>query len=103
MRVAGNYRRYISHEKRRFFPKLPALHGICICSKNRRKYRIDEHQGANILLLHLFVATLSVGLIVIGTSTVSGQAYPSKVIRIITAQPGGASDMAARLIAQGLA
>ncbi len=35
-------------------------------------------------------------------STSSGQAFPSKPIRIVTAEAGGGNDFAARLIAQGL-
>ncbi len=36
-------------------------------------------------------------------STSSGQAFPNKPIRIITGEPGGGLDFAARLIAQGIA
>jgi len=36
------------------------------------------------------------------TSTGSGQAYPSKPIRIVTSAPGGGNDLAGRIIAQGL-
>jgi len=35
-------------------------------------------------------------------STGSGQAYPAKPLRMLTAEPGGGSDLAARLIAHGL-
>jgi hypothetical protein len=35
--------------------------------------------------------------------TVHGQPYPTKVIRIVTSEPGGATDLTARLIAQGVA
>lgn len=38
----------------------------------------------------------------VGMSTVSGQDFPRKPIRIVTAEPGGSSDFAARVIAQGL-
>ncbi len=44
----------------------------------------------------------SVGVIVFGGGVASGQDYPSKPVRIITTQPGGGLDLAARLIAQGL-
>jgi tripartite-type tricarboxylate transporter receptor subunit TctC len=37
------------------------------------------------------------------TSTRSGHDYPNKPVRIVTADVGGATDVAARLIAQGLA
>ena len=36
-------------------------------------------------------------------STGSGQAYPSKPIRLVTAEAGGGNDLSARLIVQGLA
>src|SRR4051812_38765378 len=35
-------------------------------------------------------------------STASGQAYPQKPIRLITAAPGGTSDFTSRLIGRGL-
>src|SRR5688572_8732665 len=46
---------------------------------------------------------LLVGLMVLGASGVSGQAYPNKPIRIVTGAAGGGSDFVARLIAQGTA
>ncbi len=44
----------------------------------------------------------SVGLMVLGGGLASGQTYPNKPIRIVTIEPGGGGDLAARLIAQGL-
>ncbi len=38
----------------------------------------------------------------LGAGAVSAQTYPSKPIRIVTAQAGGGTDFVARLIAQGL-
>ncbi len=60
-------------------------------------------------LLRLISCMLS-GIMVLGagvvsgqtTSTGSGQAYPTKVIRIVTSAPGGGSDVLSRLIAPGL-
>ena len=43
-----------------------------------------------------------IAIISFGAGLVSGQDYPSKPIRIVTAEPGGSSDFAARVIAQGL-
>ena len=43
-----------------------------------------------------------VGMMVLGAGAVSGQDYPSKLVRIITAAGGGTTDVGARLIAQGL-
>jgi tripartite-type tricarboxylate transporter receptor subunit TctC len=37
-----------------------------------------------------------------GAGTVCGQNYPVKPVRIITAEPGGGNDFAARVLAQGL-
>ena len=41
-------------------------------------------------------------LIALGAGAASGQIFPNKTIRIVTTQPGGPNDFAARLIAQGL-
>jgi tripartite-type tricarboxylate transporter receptor subunit TctC len=37
-----------------------------------------------------------------GVSGASGQAFPTKALRILTSQPGGGTDLVTRLIAQGL-
>src|SRR5262245_20168942 len=39
---------------------------------------------------------------IFGAMNASGQAYPTKVVRIVTSEPGAGADFAARLIAQGL-
>ena len=44
-----------------------------------------------------------ISLIICNTGVVSGQAYPNKPVRIVTAGVGSAGDIAARLVAQGLA
>ena len=50
-----------------------------------------------------FVAGIfAASLIVLGAEVASGQTYPHKPIRIVTAEPGGVSDFVARLIAQGI-
>jgi len=43
------------------------------------------------------------GTLVLGAETAAAQTYPSKTIRLLTSQPGGGSDFAARVIAQGIA
>ena len=53
-------------------------------------------------LTRLFVWVFWVGVVVSGVSVVSGQTFPSKPIRIVTANAGGGADFAARLIARGL-
>ena len=55
----------------------------------------------------IVVWLLLVGLTLAGAGTVLGQTtsagpYPNKTIRILTSEPGGASDVVSRLIAQGL-
>ena len=45
---------------------------------------------------------LPVGVMVLGAGGVSGQAWPDKPVRIMATQPGGLTDVAARLIAPGL-
>ena len=55
------------------------------------------------MLLSRFIAgMLPVGLLVVGAGVASGQDFPNKPIRIITSLPGGGSDFASRLIAQGI-
>ena len=54
------------------------------------------------LLPRLVAWMFAVGVTVLGTGGVSGQTYPSKVIRIVTSAPGGGSDVLSRLIAPGL-
>jgi len=46
-------------------------------------------------------ALLALGVIA-GAMAASGQDYPRKPIRLVTAEPGGGNDFAARLIVQGL-
>ena len=41
-------------------------------------------------------------LLIVAAGGVSAQAYPSKPVRLLTAEVGGGSDFAARLVAQGL-
>lgn len=54
------------------------------------------------LIPRSLVWIFSFGLMVLGADVVSGQDYPNKSIRIVTAVPGGTGDVAARLIARGL-
>lgn len=53
-------------------------------------------------LRSLFFAVYCVAVMVFGPSVVAGQSYPNKPLRLVTAAPGGGSDFASRLIAQGL-
>ena len=56
-----------------------------------------------IKMLQCLVAWIfTVGLMVVGASVVSGQTFPTKPIRIVTAGVGGANDFMARLIAQAI-
>jgi len=56
------------------------------------------------MLMRRFVVqmTYAVGMILVGDGTVLGQNYPTKPIRMVTAQIGGGADFTARLVAQGL-
>ena len=54
------------------------------------------------LNLRCVVAMVAVGMMVLGAGVVSGQAYPSKPIRIVTAAAGAGSDFSSRVIAQAL-
>ncbi len=54
------------------------------------------------LIPRFIVWMFSVSMMVLGAGPVSGQNYPNKHIRIVTATPGGTLDFGARLIAQGI-
>ena len=55
------------------------------------------------MLIPRFFAGISViGLMALSAGVVSGQDYPNKTIRIVTAAAGGGSDFNARQIAQGI-
>ena len=43
-----------------------------------------------------------VAMMALSMDVVSGQTYPNKPVRILTAEVGGSTDFASRLIAQGL-
>ena len=51
------------------------------------------------LTIRSFVSIFLVAMLVLGASVVSGQNYPNRTIRIVTAEPGGFIDFASRLIA----
>src|SRR6188474_2128194 len=51
---------------------------------------------------HSVAGMLSIGLLVLGAKGMYAQPYPNKPIRIVTSEPGGGNDFAARLIASGL-
>ena len=52
--------------------------------------------------MRFLVSIFSFNLMVFGAGSVCAQGYPHKPIRIITTEVGGGSDIAARLIAQGM-
>ena len=54
------------------------------------------------LRLRLSLRTVTVTMMVLGAPLVCGQTYPTKPIRIVTANAGGGNDIMARLIAQGI-
>jgi tripartite-type tricarboxylate transporter receptor subunit TctC len=54
------------------------------------------------LNLRNIVLTLTSGIVALSVVSVSAQDYPSRPIRIVTAEAGGGGDFAARVIAQGL-
>lgn len=68
-----------------------------------------NHDEVKVMLLMRLVAPITYAAVLGAgntagqtTSTGSGQPYPSRVVRIVTAEAGGGSDYGARLIAQGL-
>ena len=50
----------------------------------------------------LNAAVLAAGLATLDVGTVWAQSYPAKPIRVVTSGVGGAVDVVARLIAQGM-
>jgi tripartite-type tricarboxylate transporter receptor subunit TctC len=59
-------------------------------------------RGGVMLLSRFIAGMLPVGPILLAAGVVSGQDYPNKPVRIVTATPGGGGDFAARLIAQAI-
>lgn len=53
-------------------------------------------------LLRVLLWVFPVGMMVLGVGAASGQDYPARPIRMVTSEPTGGADFAARLIAQGL-
>ena len=54
------------------------------------------------MLRRFAMCAVSAALVVLGAGMVSGQSYPYKPIRLLTAQVGGGADFAARIIAPAL-
>lgn len=54
------------------------------------------------MLMRRCACMFAMGVMVCGAGVACGQNFPNKIIRIFTAEAGGANDIAARLIAQGL-
>ena len=52
---------------------------------------------------HIIGCVIPAGALLFGASPACAQSYPNKPIRIITSAPGNGDDLAARLIAQGVA
>lgn len=53
-------------------------------------------------LTHFVAWMIPAGMLALGADLASGQAYPDKPIRIMATQPGGLTDVVARLLAPGL-
>jgi len=54
------------------------------------------------MALPRFTVIISLGIMSIASNGAPAQVYPNKTVRIVTAEPGGGNELAARLIAQGL-
>ena len=55
------------------------------------------------MFLRMVIGTFPIAVTMLGAGTVCGQNYPTRPVRIVTAEPGGGNDFAARLIVQGIA
>ena len=53
-------------------------------------------------MIRVVMSILSAGLMLMRMDAAFGQAYPTRVVRILTSEAGGGSDIAARVVAQGL-
>src|SRR5512140_2929408 len=53
-------------------------------------------------LSRYLVWAVAIGNMVLGSGVASGQQYPNRMIRIVTAAAGGGSDFIARIVAQGI-
>ena len=56
----------------------------------------------SVKLSRFVVGMIAVGPMVLAAGAASGQQYPNRIIRIVTAAAGGGSDFIARIIAQGI-
>ena len=54
------------------------------------------------LIIRIPALIISVGMMVLSAGALFSQDFPSRPIRIVTSQPGGGNDIAARIIAQGI-
>ena len=52
---------------------------------------------------HVTSGAIAIGAILLCAGIASAQNYPTKPVRLVTAEPGGGNDFAARLIVQGIA
>src|SRR5689334_21356297 len=64
--------------------------------------RLTDNAGGFMIMPHCYFGICTFGLMVLGAGVASGQGYPNKPLRIITAAAGGGSDFNARLVAQGI-
>jgi tripartite-type tricarboxylate transporter receptor subunit TctC len=60
------------------------------------------NRGVIMRHFQVFPAVVFLGLVVLPAGSAFGQAYPSKLVRMLTSEAGGGSDLVARVIAQGL-
>ena len=65
-------------------------------------FNAGRHHHAFLLMPRFIAPMVVAATMVVGADVASGQNYPVKPIRVLTAEPGGGLDVAARIIAQGL-
>src|SRR5689334_22796435 len=61
-----------------------------------------SRQGSRMRAPYCVGCLLAIGANVLGVGIASGQSFPAKPIRVVTAEVGGGNDFAARVVAQGL-
>src|SRR3972149_12273328 len=85
-------------------PNLDALGNLVIAYEDNIDYELGESLIWEDIMLNLrFVVWMfSIGVMIMGAGSVSGQDYPNKPIRIVTAAAGGSLDLTSRLIAPGI-
>ena len=73
-----------------------------ISASDRTRALCDGNRAGFAATRRVADAAFAIGVTLVGAGGASAQSYPTKPVRILTSTAGGATDFAARIIAQGL-